>query len=76
MPRGCVELADAIRRHIPAFAIEYQVDPVRQAIADSWPCSLDDSAAREGWSPRFDIETMAADMLARSAEKRRVPKGA
>ena len=72
------ELADAIRKHIPAFAIEYRVDPVRQAIADSWPRSLDDSAAREdwGWSPRFDIETMTADMLSRSAEKRRVPKGA
>jgi nucleoside-diphosphate-sugar epimerase len=72
------ELADAIRKHIPAFAIEYRVDPVRQAIADSWPRSLDDSVAREdwGWSPRFDIETMTADMLSRSAEKRRVPKGA
>jgi nucleoside-diphosphate-sugar epimerase len=72
------ELADAIRKQIPAFAIEYRVDPVRQAIADSWPRSLDDSAAREdwGWSPRFDIETMTADMLSRSLEKRWVPKGA
>jgi nucleoside-diphosphate-sugar epimerase len=72
------ELADAIRRHIPAFAIEYRVDPVRQAIADSWPRSLDDSAARDdwNWSPRFDIETMTADMLSRSIEKRWAPKGA
>jgi nucleoside-diphosphate-sugar epimerase len=72
------ELADAIRRHIPAFAIEYRVDPVRQAIADSWPRSLDDSAARDdwNWSPRFDIKTMTADMLSRSIEKRWAPKGA
>jgi nucleoside-diphosphate-sugar epimerase len=70
------ELADAIRERIPAFAIDYHVDPVRQSIADSWPRSLDDSAAREdwGWSPRFDIKAMTADMLARSAEK--LPKGA
>jgi nucleoside-diphosphate-sugar epimerase len=70
------ELADAIHERIPAFAIDYHVDPVRQSIADSWPRSLDDSAAREdwGWSPRFDIKAMTADMLARSAEK--LPKGA
>ena len=39
------------------FVIDYQVDPVRQSIADSWPRSLDDSAAREdwGWAPRFDL---------------------
>ncbi len=72
------ELADAIRLHIPAFAIEYRVDPVRQAIADSWPRSLDDSAARAdwNWSPRFDIKTMTADMLSRSIEKRWAPNGA
>src|ERR1700694_4200212 len=71
------ELADAIRKHIPAFAIDYKVDPVRQSIADSWPRSLDDSAAREDWdwSPRFDIKTMTADMLSRSLEKRWVRKG-
>jgi nucleoside-diphosphate-sugar epimerase len=59
------ELAAAIRRHIPGFTIDYRVDPVRQAIADSWPDSLDDSAARRewGWSPRFDLEAMTGDML-------------
>lgn len=58
-------LAEEIRRHIPDFVIDYQVDPVRQAIAESWPNSLDDSAAREewGWAPEFDLETMTADML-------------
>lgn len=59
------ELAAEIRRHLPGFVIEYDVDPVRQAIADSWPESLDDSAARAewGWQPRYDLATMVADML-------------
>ena len=59
------ELAAAIRRHLPGFTIDYQVDPARQAIADSWPDSLDDSAAREewGWRPEYDLERMVADML-------------
>jgi nucleoside-diphosphate-sugar epimerase len=59
------ELADEIRRHIPAFAMDFHIDPVRQAIADSWPRSLDDSAAREdwGWLPKFDLASMTSDML-------------
>ncbi len=58
-------LAEEIRRHIPEFAINYKVDPVRQAIADSWPNSMDDSAARDewGWRPEYDLETMTRDML-------------
>lgn len=58
-------LADEIRKHIPDFAIDYHVDPVRQAIADSWPRALDDSAARAewGWAPAYGIESMTADML-------------
>ena len=59
------ELADAIRRRVPGFTIEYEIDPLRQAIADSWPNSLDDSAAREewDWQPAYDIESMVDDML-------------
>lgn len=59
------EVAAAIARHIPEFTISYAVDPVRQAIADSWPNSIDDTAAREewGWSPSFDLESMTGDML-------------
>jgi len=59
------ELAAAIRRHLPSFTIDYRVDRVRQAIADSWPQSLDDSAARAewGWSPRYDLPAMTSDML-------------
>lgn len=59
------ELAAAIRKHIPDFALDYKIDKVRQEIADSWPNSLDDSAAREewGWSPSYDLDAMVADML-------------
>ena len=54
----------AIKRHVPAFEITYQPD-YRQAIADSWPASIDDLQAREdwGWQPVYDLETMTADML-------------
>jgi len=59
------ELAAEIRKHIPGFVCEYVPD-FRQAIADSWPASIDDSAAREewGWRPDHDIASMTADMLA------------
>jgi nucleoside-diphosphate-sugar epimerase len=59
------ELAAEIRKHLPDFSIAYQVDPVRQAIADSWPDSIDDGAAREewGWRPQWDRAAMTRDML-------------
>jgi nucleoside-diphosphate-sugar epimerase len=59
------EMADAIRRHLPDFEIDYEIDPVRQALADSWPRSLDDSAARAewDWQPRYDLAAMTQDML-------------
>lgn len=59
------ELAAAIRGHIADFRIDYEVDPIRQAIADTWPHSIDDGAARQewGWSPRFDLAAMTADMV-------------
>ena len=58
-------LAEEIRKHIPEFVIDYDVDPMRQAIADSWPRSLDDSAARAewDWEPTYDLQSMTADML-------------
>ena len=64
-------LAAEIRKHIPDFTIDYNVDPVRQAIADSWPNSLDSSAAREEWgfNPKFDIASMTADMLKMISKK-------
>ena len=59
------ELAAAIRKRIPEFEMEYNIDPLRQGIADSWPDSLDDSAARDewGWSPAYDLDAMVDDML-------------
>ena len=60
-------IANEIKKHIPDFVIDYEIDPVRQAIADSWPNKIDDSAAREewGWSPDYDLETMVEDMIAK-----------
>ncbi|MEE9441443.1 MAG: L-threonine 3-dehydrogenase [candidate division Zixibacteria bacterium] len=64
-------LADEIRKHIPEFEIEYEIDPVRQAIADSWPDSLDDTVARKewGWKHNYDLPTMAKDMLDKIGKK-------
>ncbi len=59
------DIAAEIKKHIPDFEMDYDVDPARQGIADSWPNSLDDSAAREewGWDPKYDLENMTVDML-------------
>lgn len=59
-------LAAEIRKHLPDFEIDYDVDPVRQSIAESWPDRIDDAAARAewDWSPAFDAAAMTADMLA------------
>ncbi|TWT27592.1 L-threonine 3-dehydrogenase [Planomicrobium sp. CPCC 101110] len=59
------EIAASIRRHIPGFKLSYAVDPVRQAIADSWPDSIDASAAENEWGfkTRYDLDAMTADML-------------
>lgn len=58
------ELAESIRKHIPDFAISYEPD-FRQAIADSWPQTVDDSAARAdwGWSHKFEVDEMTKVML-------------
>lgn len=54
-----------IKEYIPDFEMEYKPDPLRQAIADSWPDSLDDHCAREewGWKPEYDLDAMTCDML-------------
>jgi nucleoside-diphosphate-sugar epimerase len=64
------EIAAAIQRHIPDFTIDYNPD-FRQAIADGWPKSIDDSAARAdwGWRHEFDLDKMTADMLLHLKEK-------
>jgi nucleoside-diphosphate-sugar epimerase len=68
------ELTREIRRHLPHFEIDYDIDPVRQRIADSWPGALDDTAAREewGWAPRYDLAAMTADMIEKLRAKLRV----
>ncbi len=64
MSFSAAELAAEIKKHIPGFVVEYRPD-FRQAIADSWPRTVDDSAARRewGWKPDFDLASMTADML-------------
>ena len=59
------QLAAEIQKHIPEFTIAYNVDPLRQAIADSWPRHMNDSAARAewGWQAQFDLQAMVKDML-------------
>ena len=59
------EIFQAIKRHKPNFEMEYDVDMLKQGIADSWPDSLDDSCARAewDWKPQYDLESMTVDML-------------
>jgi len=65
------QIYSAIKRRIPDFSMEYSVDPVKKAIADSWPNYMDDSCARQewGWSPKWNLETMTDDMLRAIGEK-------
>lgn len=65
------ELAEAIQSRLPDFEIDYAIDPLRQRIADSWPDSLDDTAARQewGWKPAYDLGAMVDDMLDHLARK-------
>ena len=60
-----------IKKYVPDFQMEYDVDPLRQAIAESWPNSLDDTCARQewGWKPEFDLDAMTQDMLAKLKER-------
>ncbi len=62
----------AIRKYVPDFKMVYDIDPLRQAIAESWPNSLDDSCAREewGWKPEYDLDAMTSDMLVKIREKK------
>jgi len=64
-------LAKEIRKYYPGFKMGYHNDPVRQAIADSWPNNMNDSCAKEewDWNPVFDMEKMTKDMLEKIAAK-------
>ena len=58
-------LAAEVKKYIPEFTMDYDVDPVKQGIADSWPNNMDDSAAREewGWLPEYTLPVMVKDMI-------------
>ena len=65
------QISASIRKVMPEFTMDYDVDPLRQGIAESWPDSLDCSAAREEWgfAPEYDLDRMTEDMLRRLKEK-------
>lgn len=59
------QLANEIKKHIPEFTMGYNIDPIRQNIANSWPASIDDTAAQTdwGWKHQYDLAAMTADMI-------------
>jgi len=65
------QLAAEIQKHISEFTISYSIDPVRQAIADSWPKHMNDNAARAewDWQAEYNLAAMVEDMLAKIAAK-------
>jgi nucleoside-diphosphate-sugar epimerase len=67
-------LRSVISKYIPDFKMEYRLDPVRQAIADSWPNSLDDSCASEewDWTPKYNLDTTTQNMLQELRKKLRI----
>lgn len=71
------DLAAAIRRQIPGFKIAYEPDS-KQAIANSWPASINDWHALKdwGWKPAYNMQSMTMDMLVKLAEMKGIPFGA
>ena len=65
------EIYNEIKKCKPDFKMAYDVDPLKQSIAESWPDSMDDSCARAewGWKPQFDLQSMTIDMLKHLSEK-------
>ena len=60
-------IAASIKKELPHFELKYDIDPIKQSIADSWPNSMDDSCARTewNWKPEYDLDSMTKDMLAK-----------
>jgi len=65
------DIANEIKKYIPDFVMEYDIDSMRQAIADSWPNKMNDSAAKEewGWKPEYNLVSMTKDMLEKLSKK-------
>jgi nucleoside-diphosphate-sugar epimerase len=65
------QIAASIRKHIPNFELSYDVDPVRQAIANSWPDAIDATSAKDEWGfkAQYDLDSMTKDMLDKLAQK-------
>lgn len=65
------EIFNEIKKHKPDFEMEYQVDPLKESIANSWPDCMDDTCARQewGWKPKYDLASMTVDMLAKLSER-------
>ncbi len=70
------QLYAKIKEYIPEFKMEYELDSLRQAIADSWPDSLDDTCAREewDWKPEYDLDKMTRDMIKNLRVKFGIPE--
>jgi nucleoside-diphosphate-sugar epimerase len=65
------DVASAIQKELPDFTIKYEVDPMRQQIAESWPNQLDATAAKEEWgfNPKFNLDAMTKDMIMKLSNK-------
>jgi nucleoside-diphosphate-sugar epimerase len=64
-PGSLDETLKSIKKRYPNFEMVYEPEPIKQAIADSWPDKMDDSCARNewGWNPQYDLEKMTDDMI-------------
>jgi nucleoside-diphosphate-sugar epimerase len=64
-------LFKSVKKYLPDFTMDYDIDTMKQGIAESWPNKMDDSAAREewGWNPKWDLDAMTRDMLKVIKEK-------
>ena len=65
------DVAASIRRRMPGFELTYEVNPLLQGIAESWPDALDDTTAREewDWKPEYDLDAMTDVMLEAISER-------
>ena len=65
MSFGSETIYEVIKKRYPNFEMVYEPEPIKQAIADSWPDNMDDSCARNewGWNPQYDLERMTDDMI-------------